>query len=110
VNNAVLKHRFYDNGAWSQQWETVDDIANRGIGVTTWGVGRLDVFARGNNTDVANGDTFHKYFSGGTWSTVREDLGGTSTPGVIGATSWSVNRVDVFVHGTDNSVWHKFYG
>ena len=37
-----------------------------------------------------------------------ESLGGvlTSQPGV---SSWSEDRLDVFVRGTDSALWHKWY-
>src|SRR5882724_1644885 len=38
-----------------------------------------------------------------------EDLGGTLTSGV-GVSSWAANRLDVFVRGTDNALWHKWWG
>jgi hypothetical protein len=37
-----------------------------------------------------------------------EDLGGilTSAPAVA---SWAANRLDCFVRGTDNHMWHKWW-
>jgi hypothetical protein len=45
--------------------------------------------------------------TGGRWSQ-WEDLGGTlaSAPAV---SSWAPNRLDTFVRGTDNAVWHKWW-
>ena len=42
-----------------------------------------------------------------TWSG-WESLGGvlTSAPA---ASSWAANRLDVFVRGTDNALWHKWW-
>lgn len=37
-----------------------------------------------------------------------EDLGGIITSGV-GAASWAENRLDCFVKGTDNAMWHKWW-
>ena len=37
-----------------------------------------------------------------------EPLGGTITSGV-GAASWDANRLDCFVKGTDNHMWHKWW-
>lgn len=47
------------------------------------------------------------YGSGTRWSG-WESLGGvlTSGPGVC---SWASGRLDVFVRGTDNALWHKWY-
>ena len=41
------------------------------------------------------------------WS-AWEDLGGVLTSGP-GVSSWAVNRLDVFVRGTDNALWHKWW-
>ena len=37
-----------------------------------------------------------------------EDLGGLLTSGV-GVSSWAANRLDTFVRGTDNRMWHKWW-
>jgi hypothetical protein len=39
---------------------------------------------------------------------VWESLGGVLTSGP-GASSWASNRLDVFVRGTDNALWHKWF-
>jgi hypothetical protein len=41
-----------------------------------------------------------------TWN-VWESLGGVLTSGPAVA-SWSPNRLDVFVGGTDSALWHKW--
>jgi hypothetical protein len=47
------------------------------------------------------------YGAGITWSG-WESLGGILTSG-IGVASWSANRLDCFVRGTDNAMWHKWW-
>jgi len=37
-----------------------------------------------------------------------EKLGGVLTSG-IGVSSWAANRLDCFVRGTDNAMWHKWW-
>jgi peptidoglycan hydrolase-like protein with peptidoglycan-binding domain len=37
-----------------------------------------------------------------------EKLGGALTSG-IGVSSWAANRLDCFVRGTDNAMWHKWW-
>ena len=37
-----------------------------------------------------------------------EDLGGILTSGV-GVSSWAANRLDTFVRGTDNHMWHRWW-
>ncbi|MCA1564495.1 MAG: S8 family peptidase [Acidobacteria bacterium] len=41
------------------------------------------------------------------WSS-WESLGGACVQGV-GASSWATNRLDTFVIGTDNALWHKWF-
>ncbi len=47
------------------------------------------------------------YGGGSGWSG-WEDLGGILTSG-IGVSSWAANRLDCFVRGTDNAMWHKWW-
>lgn len=42
-----------------------------------------------------------------TWSG-WEDLGGIITSGPA-VSSWASNRLDCFVKGTDNAMWHKWW-
>lgn len=51
---------------------------------------------------------YHKYYDSGIWSTTWEDLGGVllSAPTPV---SWSADRLDIFVLGTDDAVWHKYW-
>jgi len=68
--------------------------------VSSWGPGRLDVFARGSGNSLQ-----HRWLSAGSWS-AWENVGGvlTSEPAAV---SWSAGRLDVFVRGTDNALWHN---
>ena len=49
----------------------------------------------------------HPSKSANSWSN-WEDLGGVLTSGP-GVSSWAANRLDVFVRGTDNALWHKWW-
>jgi hypothetical protein len=65
----------------------------------SWGAGRLDVFARGED-----GALWHSGWNGTSWSGWQSLGGGlTSAPAAV---SWGPNRIDVFVKGTDNALWH----
>lgn len=66
----------------------------------SWGAGRLDVFARGQDNA-----TWHKAWNGATWG-VWESLGGVSV-GSPGVTAPVANRLEVFIRGQDNQLWHK---
>jgi len=70
-----------------------------GPDVSSWAVGRLDVFVRGSDNGL-----WHRARTGSLWS-AWEDLGGTLTS-APGAVSWGPNRIDVFTRGGDNGLWH----
>ena len=109
----ALWHKWWGGGPWSG-WESLggDLVSNSapssplgGFGpvVTSWAPGRLDVFARGTDSQL-----WHRFYAGG-WSS-WEPLGGVlaSSPGGV---SWGPNRIDVFCRGTDTAgaVWHKWW-
>ncbi|WP_108718751.1 hypothetical protein [Miniimonas sp. S16] len=102
----ALWHKWFDGG-WSG-WESLGGILTSGPAVASWAHGRLDVFVRGTDNAL-----WHKWFRrgtfgiGGGWSG-WESLGGvlTSDPAAV---SWSEGRIDVFVRGTDNALWHKWF-
>lgn len=75
---------------------------NSAPALTTWGRGRLDVFARDMNMQLA-----HRWLTNGAWSD-WELLGGflTSDPAAV---AWSPGRIDVFAKGIDAALWHKWY-
>ena len=68
---------------------------------------RLDVFVLG-----ASGQIHQKYYEAPAgWSDVYSVLGAPSV-GVVGeptAVSWAANRLDLFVRGGDNALWHKWW-
>jgi hypothetical protein len=70
---------------------------------SSWGGGRLDVFARG-----PDGALWHRW-RGPQWS-AWESLGGALAPNAgVGAVAWAQNRIDVFVDGTDSVLWHRWW-
>jgi hypothetical protein len=82
-------------------WHCCDNLGGNVVGdpeISSWGTGRLDVFARGNNNEL-----WHKYYQG-SWSN-WESLGGQLTSGP-GAVSRDGSTVDVVARGADNSVVH----
>ena len=86
-------------------WESLGGISLGAPASTTWGPGRLDIFARGSDRNL-----WHKWYANGGWSG-WEYLG--SPPGGLGsdpaAVAWSTGRIDVFVAGADRQLWHKWY-
>ncbi len=100
-----------DNAANSPQTVALTGTSNlamsSGPGVSSWGPGRLDVFALG-----PDGALWHKYYDSAVgwqgWST----LGAPSSVSLASdpaAVSWSKGRIDVFLRGSDNALWHKYY-
>jgi len=89
-----------------QDWELLGgQLGSTTVTAVSWGeIGRLDVFATGQN-----GDILHRYVDGDSgWQPQPdwESLGGTfyADPAVV---SWGPNRLDIFATGTDDHVYHK---
>lgn len=104
-----------DNGGGSPQvvplsgtgeaWIRSESLGGRlaaGPGVSSWGVGRLDVFVRGGDNAL-----WHRWYSGNMWWP-WESLGGILASEPTGV-SWASGRVDVFARGGDNALWHRAY-
>ena len=86
---------------WSG-WESLGGSLGSAPSVASWGSGRLDIFARGND-----GSLIHKWYDGSSWH-AWESLGGnlTSSPAAV---SWASGRLDVFARGPANDLIHKWY-
>jgi hypothetical protein len=71
--------------------------------VASWGTGRLDVFARGDDNTL-----WHKYFEGG-WSNWHSE-GGVRIGSNPAAISWGPNRIDVFAREwTGDGLLHAWW-
>jgi Concanavalin A-like lectin/glucanases superfamily len=97
--------------AWSQ-WEPLGSPDDKGLAGTpaaaSWAVGRLDVIVRAADANLWQIRTAD---GGKSWSGWRPlgsplDQGTTSSPAAV---SWGLNRLDVFVRGRDNAIWHKHW-
>ena len=86
-------------------WRSIGGGLTSAPAVSSWGPGRLDVFARGE--DFALWHKFSPDLQNWEWSE-WESLGGglTSPPAAV---SWGEGRIDVFVRGTDTALWHKWF-
>jgi Concanavalin A-like lectin/glucanases superfamily/Repeat of unknown function (DUF346) len=95
-----LAHKRAVLGQIWTEWEDLGGKLASAPAVASWALGRLDVFAKGEN-----GHLMHKRWNGDDWSEWR-DLGGrlTSAPAAV---SWGPNRIDVFVRGHDLQLAHK---
>lgn len=85
--------------------------------VSSWGADRFDVFAGGSD-----GNVYHKYFSRfwrdpssppgsqmGDWERIGGVPANTRIVGSPSVVSWGNGRLDIFVSGSDNKVYHKFF-
>jgi hypothetical protein len=96
-------------GAAGQSQEFPEGFAGRVV-ATTWGAGRLDVFA----TDQI-GFLWHRAFDGTRWAAWGELAGPSAGKGSLSVTSdpsavsWGPGRVDVFVRLSDNAMWHDAF-
>jgi len=110
-----IRIRTYANGVWSS-WSSIGSPSGGAMSapaISSWGPGRLDVFVRGSDgglyhtsCSAANNDCSP---SSGNWSTWQR-RGGTGTfLGKPAAVSWGADKIDVFFHGTDNTLWSIWY-
>jgi hypothetical protein len=91
-------------------YEPLGGVLSSSPAVASWDAGRLDVFVRGNDNQI-----YRKVFNGSTW--LPWDLMGQPTAiggqvGVISgpaAVSRAFNRIDLFVRGPLNQLWHKWW-
>ena len=83
----------------STNWTSLGGVISSGPSATSWGPGRTDIFALGQDNGL-----WHRYRNGAAWSG-WESLGGylTSDPAAV---SWGPNRIDIFARGQDRGIWH----
>src|SRR5207249_2439995 len=89
-------------------WENSTSGNTVGSDAFSWDANRIDVFVRGGGNDI-----YHKWYDNGTWYPAGktggfEDLGGDAYSGPA-VCSWGVNRLDVFVRGGGDALYHKYY-
>lgn len=107
-----LAHQYWDGSAWKPNETTSEslggvlDINHSQLAATSWGEGRLDVFAINANDSAL----LHKYWDGSQWnpSDGLENLGSNLTGGVT-AVSWNTSRLDVFATGAQKELLHIYY-
>ncbi len=88
------------------EWEDLGGPIVGSPAAVSWGDGRLDIVAHGEDNQV-----LHKRWreSQGNWSpagTSWHDLGGQITGSPV-VCSWGSGRLDIFVQGLNHGVWHK---
>ena len=83
-------------------WESLGGVILEEPECVSWGLNRLDCFARG--TDRA---LWHRWWNGASWGG-WESLGGIilEAPKCV---SWGPNRLDCFARGADSAMWHRWW-
>lgn len=107
--NATLAHLYWDGTKWLDTWESFDNMVLGGTPTAiSWGQNRLDVFG----IDYDSGALLHIAWDGSQWlpaDNFSTPAAGVECTGTVAATSWSANRIDVVVLGTDGNYYYKFW-
>ena len=107
MDNAMW-HKWWNGSAWIG-WERLGGVLTAGPGAASWALNRLDCFAKGANDALwwKWVDRTVSHGHEGAWS------GWHSIGGLIqnepAAVSRQPNRIDCFVRGMDNAMWHKSF-
>jgi hypothetical protein len=104
ADNAVW-HDSNSGYGWSG-WEDLGGTVVDNPATTSPAPGQVDVFAVGTN-----GDIFRDAWGGSSWSGWTDQLSGPPQGGIFGGasvavSSWGNGRIDMFVHGGNNNLWH----
>jgi hypothetical protein len=101
--------------AWSQGGIIGSGASFSGLGATSWGPNRVDVFA------VISSNIFHRWYDPNNlppgWSTTTDgrplwEPVGSPPGGADGSpatTTWGTNRLDVFVKSGNGQIYHRWY-
>jgi hypothetical protein len=93
-----MYHMVYD-GTW-HAWEVFAGALSSAPSVSTWDLGRLDVFSL-----TATGTLQHKAWDGSAWSGWL-DLGGDQFQADPASIARKVGTIDVFAEGTQSTLWY----
>ena len=115
LNNAsYLSHKYWDGSAWKPSVLGAEGLAggpwaedDNTMAVTAWGTGRLDVFGRSTEGELA-----HKYYDGSSWQpeggSKLELLGGRFASS-FAAISKAEGRLDIVGIDTSGKLLHLYY-
>jgi hypothetical protein len=105
--NEPVFHLWLDGGEWSHNSKPVH-LLSSGPAAASWGANRLDCFGKNQGADP--GVMWVSSSNGGSSWSVWVDLH-APPPGMLdgpAAVSWGPNRIDCFVCGLDQNLYHKF--
>lgn len=105
--DSALYHKYFSKASgWSNgttgAWSNLGGTIASGPDAVSWGDGRIDVVARGNDNAV-----YLKSYASGAWGG-WVSLGGNAV-GDPAISSQESGRLNVFYRGTDNNLYHKYY-
>jgi hypothetical protein len=99
-----LLHAWTDDQLPFKGWEELGTgLFSGNPAVVSWAPGRIDVFIRAADHDLA-----HKWFDGGHWSRGWEDMGAAVTANPTVA-SEGPGQLDLFVVGGDQALWQRTF-
>jgi hypothetical protein len=97
ASSCVIPYKWYSDNQGGVNTSDAD--------ISSWGPGRLDIFARGSD-----GYLWHRYWNYGSWGG-WDKMPGPSIVGGPGAVSWGSGRIDVVARTNDanNSLTHWYW-
>jgi len=106
ADNAIW-HAWWDGTKWNA-WQSLGPAIVSNPAAVSWGLNRIDLFGVGTD-----GNLYHKVWNGSSWGAWENDVG-HPPPGIAAGSgpavsSWAANRLDVFVRGADNAIWHAWW-
>ncbi len=88
---------------WQQDLPEI--TTTNGVAVSTWGIGRQDMFV---NTGSAIAHNWYNYGWNPAWTeTLTPPVAPVSAPSAV---SWGLDRIDVVILGSDGKCYHTYYG
>lgn len=112
----ALWHKWWDGAAWGG-WESLGGTLQGNPSCVSWGVNRIDCLALGYDPSffAVGVAVKHRWWDGAAWggweslSATLEGSSGATPTSDPDCVSWGVNRVDCFVKGSDNVLYHQFW-
>lgn len=103
-------HKWWDGATW-QGWEEVGGTCIHGLAATSWGPDRIDLFSVGTNSCL-----YHNCWDGETWQgwrpfALQDQMAwerSSTTIAAPAAVASTPGRIDLFVLGIDNQIYHAW--
>jgi hypothetical protein len=106
ADNAIW-HDWWDGTRWNV-WQSLGPAIVSNPAAVSWAANRIDLFGVGTD-----GNIWHKVWNGSSWSGWASEVGhpppGLASGSGPAVSSWGANRLDLFVRGADNAIWHAWW-